>query len=56
MKSWKHGEAGDSHIVNWAKEQKLGFGESPSVRALRAIQRIKAHQDHDQQMDVVMDS
>lgn len=56
MKSWKHGEAKDSQIVNWAKEQKLDFGESPSVRALQTIQRMKAHPDHDQQMDVVMDN
>jgi hypothetical protein len=44
-----------ARLVNCAKEQKLGFGEMPSMRALRAMQWMKARPERGEQIDVVMD-
>lgn len=34
----------------------MGFGERPSVRVLQAVQRMKARNELDERIDVVMDS
>ena len=45
-----------ARLVNCANKQKLGFGETPSVRALQAIQWMKVWQVHDERIDMVMGS
>ena len=49
----KHGEA---RLVNWAKEQKFSFGETPSVQALQAIQWMKAQHECGERIDGLIDS
>ena len=45
-----------ARLVNWAKEQKLGIGEMPSVHVLQTIQWVKVRHKGGERRDVDMDS
>lgn len=45
-----------ARLVNWAKEQKLGIGERPSVCIVQTIQRMAQKPDESEGADVVKTS